>query len=109
MATLSEQPWPQLQAKLSLVFSQTEFETYFKSAKLKKWEGKNLVLEASDPFRRDWMVLQNERIQQILREAVSDPELMVSFTAPSHEPLKDKRSEERRVGKECRSRWSPYH
>src|SRR5256885_3523371 len=25
-----------------------------------------------------------------------------------HEPL-DRRSEERRVGKECRSRWSPYH
>ena len=23
--------------------------------------------------------------------------------------LKKKRSEERRVGKECRSRWSPYH
>ena len=23
--------------------------------------------------------------------------------------LKYKRSEERRVGKECRSRWSPYH
>ena len=21
----------------------------------------------------------------------------------------DRRSEERRVGKECRSRWSPYH
>ena len=25
------------------------------------------------------------------------------------EVLSDKRSEERRVGKECRSRWSPYH
>ena len=25
------------------------------------------------------------------------------------EPQKDNRSEERRVGKECRSRWSPYH
>ena len=25
------------------------------------------------------------------------------------ELLTDKRSEERRVGKECRSRWSPYH
>ena len=25
------------------------------------------------------------------------------------EGFKDKRSEERRVGKECRSRWSPYH
>src|SRR3712207_9004055 len=24
-------------------------------------------------------------------------------------PLDDARSEERRVGKECRSRWSPYH
>ena len=23
--------------------------------------------------------------------------------------LKGQRSEERRVGKECRSRWSPYH
>ena len=23
--------------------------------------------------------------------------------------LKNSRSEERRVGKECRSRWSPYH
>src|SRR2546427_11665545 len=28
--------------------------------------------------------------------------------APLHRPLKN-RSEERRVGKECRSRWSPYH
>src|SRR5256885_16422239 len=26
---------------------------------------------------------------------------------PHHEP--GERSEERRVGKECRSRWSPYH
>src|SRR3712207_1304095 len=25
------------------------------------------------------------------------------------EPPRRKRSEERRVGKECRSRWSPYH
>ena len=25
------------------------------------------------------------------------------------EVVKEKRSEERRVGKECRSRWSPYH
>ena len=26
-----------------------------------------------------------------------------------HESLEMERSEERRVGKECRSRWSPYH
>src|ERR1043166_6714035 len=28
---------------------------------------------------------------------------------PNHAPLMVARSEERRVGKECRSRWSPYH
>ena len=35
-----------------------------------------------------------------------------SFAGASHEELEkayDGRSEERRVGKECRSRWSPYH
>src|SRR5256885_11919833 len=29
--------------------------------------------------------------------------------APRKSSLAVKRSEERRVGKECRSRWSPYH
>ena len=29
--------------------------------------------------------------------------------AKEHLAVLDKRSEERRVGKECRSRWSPYH
>src|SRR2546423_3475495 len=38
----------------------------------------------------------------------------VTSTAPFHTassmvPLASRRSEERRVGKECRSRWSPYH
>ena len=28
---------------------------------------------------------------------------------PPFLPCDDDRSEERRVGKECRSRWSPYH
>ena len=28
---------------------------------------------------------------------------------PMDKTLKEFRSEERRVGKECRSRWSPYH
>jgi len=30
-------------------------------------------------------------------------------TISEPEPGSDARSEERRVGKECRSRWSPYH
>jgi len=37
--------------------------------------------------------------------------MLPSGTQPTHETLDslNTRSEERRVGKECRSRWSPYH
>ncbi len=31
------------------------------------------------------------------------------FVADTQEQARGRRSEERRVGKECRSRWSPYH
>ena len=33
----------------------------------------------------------------------------VSRPGAVHLEMQDGRSEERRVGKECRSRWSPYH
>src|SRR2546430_3593848 len=35
--------------------------------------------------------------------------LEVAVTASGRHPWTLSRSEERRVGKECRSRWSPYH
>ena len=38
---------------------------------------------------------------------VADP-LTKPLPQAKHDPHQD-RSEERRVGKECRSRWSPYH
>ena len=34
---------------------------------------------------------------------------MYKNVAQTESYLKELRSEERRVGKECRSRWSPYH
>src|SRR5260370_34757204 len=43
------------------------------------------------------------------------PQILAALLGPALEPaleqcsLEDDRSEERRVGKECRSRWSPYH
>ena len=40
------------------------------------------------------------------------PELLNGGFMPAGVPLRPQllcRSEERRVGKECRSRWSPYH
>ena len=33
----------------------------------------------------------------------------VFHTSLKHDEERYRRSEERRVGKECRSRWSPYH
>jgi len=40
--------------------------------------------------------------------------MALAFASPAvswakETPKKSSRSEERRVGKECRSRWSPYH
>src|SRR5256885_3595732 len=34
---------------------------------------------------------------------------MLQFSLVFRGPRQPQRSEERRVGKECRSRWSPYH
>ena len=34
---------------------------------------------------------------------------LISGISTDSRDIKDGRSEERRVGKECRSRWSPYH
>ena len=41
----------------------------------------------------------------IFRMLFSEPEHLLSL----YNAVTGKRSEERRVGKECRSRWSPYH
>ena len=44
-----------------------------------------------------------------LEANVRDLLLNIPNTPEEVVPVGDERSEERRVGKECRSRWSPYH
>jgi chromosomal replication initiator protein len=83
-------PWPQLQAKLSLAFSDSEFDTYFKQARLAEWNGHQVTLEAADPFRREWMMSQNSRITEVLREASGDKELLVDFRTPEKEDLRSR-------------------
>ena len=51
---------------------------------------------------RVWQTIMIEELFQIERDAYKDS-LIHRLDA------RVKRSEERRVGKECRSRWSPYH
>ena len=56
------------------------------------------------PWRREgtspWGVLVSEVMSQ---------QTPVARVVPVWQEWMDDRSEERRVGKECRSRWSPYH
>ena len=48
----------------------------------------------------------HECLGELVRDYIRSPELEFYFSIKMNKP---RRSEERRVGKECRSRWSPYH
>ena len=50
-------------------------------------------------------VLKNPKAADDLLEE-TDQKINALLPFPQEHPI---RSEERRVGKECRSRWSPYH
>ena len=59
------------------------------------------ILDASkEKMSKSVAVYQNEMTS--LRAGRANPRLLDRI-------MVDYRSEERRVGKECRSRWSPYH
>ena len=60
------------------------------------------MIEERQPLRAHKISLSNRSLGVIT--GVKD---VVSFDL--NEIILDTRSEERRVGKECRSRWSPYH
>ena len=51
----------------------------------------------------------NEHTRLIFAETIGNPCLDVTDIEKLAEIAHAHRSEERRVGKECRSRWSPYH
>ena len=46
---------------------------------------------------------------EALIERVCDADVIILANQPLRRDVLRSRSEERRVGKECRSRWSPYH
>ena len=50
-----------------------------------------------------------ERQREFDREEGREEGRDAERIAVARRMLKSHRSEERRVGKECRSRWSPYH
>ena len=55
-------------------------------------------------------IASDEQIREWSKGEVKKPETINYRTLkPEKDGLFCERSEERRVGKECRSRWSPYH
>src|ERR1051326_1264863 len=53
---------------------------------------------------------RSRSVQPMKASPVRRPPVRPVSAATQHDPTRAKaRSEERRVGKECRSRWSPYH
>ena len=72
----------------------------------------SVKVEPSDVFQtlqQSSAEVSKEKIAQGMKE--TDPGVFASVLTESVQKSIDKnrRSEERRVGKECRSRWSPYH
>src|SRR2546426_9809650 len=54
-------------------------------------------------------IAQAEALAGLLKDAGQALDRVIYFEVSERELLRRLRSEERRVGKECRSRWSPYH
>src|SRR2546430_15848940 len=49
------------------------------------------------------------RVKTKVYDALEHDDIWIQDTSGKRRRLLEGRSEERRVGKECRSRWSPYH
>ena len=68
-----------------------------------------LALSMTEGTVGKWLKTEGETVQageplvEVLTEKVA-----TEIAAPTSGVLQKIRSEERRVGKECRSRWSPY-
>ena len=75
-----------------------ETEVIIPAEKMRAWMYRVSIRRYIDRYRRD------KRYLEILRKEFFGKDLVNPF-----ENEDTTRSEERRVGKQCRSRWSPYH
>ena len=83
-----------------------EKKTHFESVRIlkKRWKD-GTFSEILEDWR--WILGYSARYKGAILFYVVLGILSTSFGLASS--VASKRSEERRVGKECRSRWSPYH
>ena len=77
------------------------------SAVAENYPYKSDVLWVTVPNHADWLYKTGEKATvevQLYKYGIPRDNVTVTYEIGG-----DMRSEERRVGKECRSRWSPYH
>ena len=55
------------------------------------------------------LIVEDEQSASRLLSGIASEVGLSARTTASGKEAQELRSEERRVGKECRSRWSPYH
>ena len=79
-------------------------------------EGKGVKIDedgnvVSNPQNIDVEKIRQDAVEAARGEIIGNrlEELLEQYDSESAKVVKHYRSEERRVGKECRSRWSPYH
>ena len=72
-------------------------------------ESEGAALPQLGPVKRVVLKLSGESLAGDGRGYGIDPGSLDSTARGVLEAVEAGRSEERRVGKECRSRWSPYH
>ena len=70
----------------------------------KETEAKAAADKESDPAKKA-QIVQAKRMEL----AKEEQKIMDPIFRDCQQAVRTTRSEERRVGKECRSRWSPYH
>ena len=89
----------------------SRFKSHEASACYKEAIVKLASLSSKEPSISAMLTTQRQNEQKDNREALLTVLLSVRFLAMQGLPFRgnESRSEERRVGKECRSRWSPYH
>ena len=71
-----------------------------------------MALLSANAQKRAFTIEDLYRVKGVSSVSLSPDGKTVCYTASSSDLKNQKsgsRSEERRVGKECRSRWSPYH
>ena len=67
------------------------------------------IEKIQEMFNKDLEELKNKQMNNTISEMKNTLEGINNRITEAEERISELRSEERRVGKECRSRWSPYH